>query len=366
MALRCVITGGHFTPGLAIIEELQERNWGIYWIGVERAVLGTKSQTLEAKFLPLGIPFFGIRSAKFHRSSLLKSLVSSWELILGFFQSFKILRKLKPQVVLSFGSFVSVPVAFSAWILGIPIVVHEQTVVSGLANRIVSLIADFVAISFPTSKPFFPEEKTVVTGNLLRRNIFEIAKKRKKQKNNPPVLYITGGSRGSLIINENILQVIEKLLSKFVIYHQTGEIDFKRIEKVKSKLSQEQKSRYNIAANFTFDAVDRIFGKADLVITRAGANTVSEIALLGIPAIFIPIAKTDSNEQYKNAKILSDLEIAEIIEEKVFSANTLLDCVNRILSNYPKYKKNYLQAKKLIPNTACQKVAELLEKCTLQ
>lgn len=361
---KCVITGGHFTPGLAIIEELSTRGWDISWIGIEQAVTGTKAKTLEAQILPnLKVPFYGIRSAKLHRTNLIKSLLDSWEFFLGFYQSFVILQKIKPHVVLSFGSYVSVPVSFAAWILGIPVITHEQTVTSGLANQMVGFMAEKIAISFSSSKDLFPESKTVLLGNLVRKKIHEIAKKRKNKKvGNPPLLFITGGSRGSVILNKAVTGNLGELLKKFTIIHQSGELDFNSVKKAKEKLPPKLKARYKIGPTFTPLEFEKIFEKADVMLSRAGANTVSEIAILGIPTIFVPISWSSSNEQYKNAKMLKDLGSAEIIEESEITSKTLLSTLEKMLKDYGAYKKNSVKAQKLIPQTASKKLADILDK----
>src|SRR3989344_1590368 len=164
MSKRIVITGGHFTPGLAVVEELKKRGWEIYWIGEKKAVEGKRFISLEAAILPnLDIPFYPIVAAKLHRRFSLSHALNLWKLPVSFLQSLYLLLKIKPIAVLSFGSYVSVPVAWTAWMLGIPVVIHEQTAVSGLANRLVSRVASKIAISFPQAAGSFPIDKVVVT-----------------------------------------------------------------------------------------------------------------------------------------------------------------------------------------------------------
>lgn len=296
---KIVITGGHFTPGLALIEILDRKKWEIFWIGDDRAVSGTQAKTLESQILPgIRIPFYKITTAKLQRTSKLNSIFSSWKLIVGFIESYTLLKKIRPNVVLSFGSYISVPVAVSARVLNIPVVIHEQTAASGLANRIVAKIAKTVAISFPESEKYFPSEKTKLIGNLVRSSIYDVARTRAiRKKNKRPILYITGGSRGAQAINQSVFDILETLLSTFEIYHQSGVLDFEMLSA--KTLPKNLSSYYHLQPNFTPREVEKIFLKADLAISRSGANTISELAILGIPAILVPLPHTEQDEQTK-------------------------------------------------------------------
>lgn len=353
MENKIVITGGHFTPAYAVVEVLKKRGWEVYWIGVNRGI--------ESKILPnLKIPFYPIDTFKYSRHRKILSLLSLGQVFVGIYQSTKLLLKLKPEVVLSFGSFVSFPVAIASWILGIPIVIHEQTSASGLANRLVSQLSEKVAISFETSRGDFPSEKVVFTGNSIRSSIFAVAKKRGvKSLGKPPVLYITGGSRGSQSINDAILEILQQLSKKYYVILQTGDLDFQRVSaKIKSmKLS---KGSFEIHATLTPQEVEKVFLKCDFAISRSGANTVSEIAVLGIPAIFIPLPNTESNEQFKNASLLEEVGLAQILEQSELSGKELLERVNLLHKNFKKYQANSPQAKKLIPAHANEKIVDII------
>ena len=362
MQKKIALTGGHFTPGLAVIEELKKRDWEITWIGINKAISGKEIKTLEAKTLPgLNIPFYEVSTFKFQRTDILGSLFSSWKLGLGLYQSFVILQKVRPSVLLSFGSFVAVPSSIAAWILGIPVVTHEQTTVSGLANRLISFIAEKVAISYPTSQEFFDPKKTIFTGNLLRVSLFKSAQKKLNKRSKIPVLFVTGGSRGSQVINEIISSNLKNLVEKFKIFHQTGETDYTKCVKIKNKLPKNLRSRYVVNNSLTPEDMEKMFVKADILVSRAGANTVSEIALFGIPTIFIPIPWSSGNEQYKNALMLKNLRLAEIIEERDLNNKTFLKTLDYILDNYSKYKRNTTKAKKLVSQDASKKLVDILE-----
>lgn len=360
---RIAITGGHATPALAFIELLKKDNWRIYWLGEARAINGKVATTLEYREISkLGIPFYKIIAAKFHRGFVFLTILSFWKFVVGFFQSLWFLFLIRPRVLLSFGSYLSVPVAFAARILGIPIVLHEQTAVSGLANRIISKIAKKVAISFPSSRPCFPKDKVVLTGNLIRKSIFEVAKKRKNKKfGNPPVLYITGGSRGSQAINNAVVQSLSKLLKICKVYQQTGFVDFEKISKVKQGLTSDLSKNYKVAPVYSPKKVERIYSKADLVVSRCGANTVSELAALGIPAVLIPIPWSEANEQAENAKLLGGIGAALILEQNKLTGQSLIRAIKSILGNFDKFQRNAARAKRLVPKNAAKTLLSIIK-----
>jgi UDP-N-acetylglucosamine--N-acetylmuramyl-(pentapeptide) pyrophosphoryl-undecaprenol N-acetylglucosamine transferase len=360
---KLIITGGHFTPGLALIESLDRKDWDIFWIGDDRAVSGTDVKTLESQVLPgIKIPFFRINTVKLQRSAKLISLLSSWKLIYGLVQCIILLRQIKPDVVLTLGSYVSFPVASAARILGIPIIAHEQTSASGLANRIVAKFARNIAISFPESAKYFPEKKTILTGNLVRKSIFEIGKKRKDRKiNRTPIIYVTGGSRGAQSINQAVGDILETLLTNFEVYHQCGSLDYELLNANAGTLPKSLSKNYHLQPNYIPSEVEKIFSICDLSISRAGANTVSELAIIGIPSILVPLPNTEQDEQGKNARMLERAGIAEIIPQQEISGAKLLHTIKEMVSNLEKYTKNIPEAQKLVPEDACLKLIKILE-----
>jgi UDP-N-acetylglucosamine--N-acetylmuramyl-(pentapeptide) pyrophosphoryl-undecaprenol N-acetylglucosamine transferase len=354
-----VITGGHPTPALAVCEIMKKKRWKVYWVGEEKALTGQEVKTLEARIVPsLGIPFFSVMSAKLHRKRLFFSILSFWKIFIGILQSFLLLIRLHPNVILSFGSYVSVPVCVAGWLLRIPIVIHEQTTAPGLANRIIARLACKVAVSFPIAEEKFPKDKVVFTGNPIRRSIFETAYKRKKFRSSPPVLYITGGSRGAQAINEAVACILDELLSTFEVYHQTGDLDFKKFAKVKNP-------RYHVAPILTPQEVEKIYAKADIVVSRAGANTVSELSALGIPTILIPLPGAASNEQLHNAEFLAKAGTAEIILQDELSGKVLLSKIKKMLESLPRYKARAPYARRLVRADAAKRLFETVEFCVV-
>lgn len=359
---RIVITGGHLTPAFAVVELLKKNSWGIYWFGEKRAVLGKDVKTLEYKVIPEhGIPFYSITSAKLQRAAKFKSLLFFWKIPLGFLQSLFFLSKIKPDVVLSFGGYLSVPVALASWALRIPVILHEQTASPGLANKIVARFATRIAVSFPGSETAF-QRRVVLTGNPLREGVLQVAAgRRNKSLGNPPVLYITGGSRGSQVINQAVLPSLSTLLETFVVYHQTGDLDFEVCLGVQNKLPKGQKTRYIVAPNFSFQELYKIFSCADIAVSRAGANSVLEFAALGIPVILIPLPHAGAGEQVENAKALKSRGLAEILFQDRLSPGALRTMLKDMLTRFSDYTAQRVRARELVKEDAAGKILKLIE-----
>ncbi|MDO8452600.1 MAG: UDP-N-acetylglucosamine--N-acetylmuramyl-(pentapeptide) pyrophosphoryl-undecaprenol N-acetylglucosamine transferase, partial [bacterium] len=333
---KLLVTGGHATPALAVIEELQKKEgWEINWVGEEKAVTGTSVKTLEYTTLPsLGIPFYPLITLKLHRGKLVENILSLWKFPVGFAQSFLLLLRLRPDVVLSFGSYISFPICFLSKLLGIPVVIHEQTAASGLANRIVGLFADRVAISFQDSSVYFPKEKTVLTGNPIRKVFFEIASERKRKKPvKHPYLIVFCGSRGSIAVNNAVLSALPGILLKCNVMHITGALDHKRVIEERQKLPTPLRARYQVIESLSIHEVPGALGVADFALARAGANTVTEFAAVGLPAIFVPLPHAGSNEQQKNAETLSHKGAAIIIKQEKLTKDKLLKAIDSVLKN---------------------------------
>lgn len=365
MLKKLVITGGHATPAIAVVEELRKRgNWDIYWIGEKQAVEGVNIKTLESTTLPqLGIPFYSINTPKFHRSNLTRSIIYAWKLPVGMIQAFYYLIKIRPHAILTFGSYISFPVAFIGWILKVPIVIHEQTAASGLANRIVSRIANKVAISFDSSRKYFSSHKSIFTGNPIRAVFFTIAQEKDKNtidKNNMNLL-ILGGSRGSVAINSVILESIPTLLLKNNITHITGEIDFDRVKEERDKLPILLQKRYQIYPRLSLADMEKAYRESNIAISRSGANTVTELAAVGIPAIFIPLPMAGSDEQTKNAQVLVGEGSALMLEQSKLNRAKLIWSIQKIQSNLEKFLENAKSARRLVVSDAAGRIADLIE-----
>lgn len=367
---KIVITGGHLTPALAVIDELQKRGgWKIYFIGRKYVAEGERTSSLESMVIPeKGIRFIPIRAGRLQQKFTKYTLPAFLRIPVGFFQALYHLIRLRPKVILSFGSYVSVPVVFAGWLLRIPIMIHQQTVVPGRADKINALFAKKIAVSWKEALSNFPSTKVVLTGNPIRKEIFktdnEFWKSLKFEKGLPLIL-VTGGNQGSHRINVTIERVLEKLLAKNNLFHQVGYLqafdDFDRLLEKRNRLPERLKSRYRLKKYLTGEEWGTLFNKADLVISRAGINTLAELMALEKPSLLIPIPWLYGNEQMKNAQMLKRIGIAEIIPQEKLTPQSLYQAIEKMASRLSDYRRNAAKAKRLVKLNAASKIADLLD-----
>ena len=361
---RIVFVGGHHTPALAVLDalaksyELSARSF--FWIGHRFSMWGDKNVSAEhQEVTKRGIPFYDLKAGKLYKTFHPLKLI---RLPFGFLQAFYYLLKIRPQLIVSFGGYLAPPVVIAGWFLRIPSVTHEQTVEGGWANRLVAKFARKVFVSWEESLKYFPKGKTIVTGNPLRRSIFGVRKQLTMSNEQLPTLYITGGKQGSHVINEAVKEALPELLKKYNVIHQCGQSsvfnDYKKLSFSGGKLSFDLRSRYFLKDYFTEEEIGAVFAAADVVISRAGANIVCELAALGKPAILIPIPWVSHNEQYQNAQILAATGSALILGEKDLTPNSLAVYTAKLFSNLEKFKEGGKRAQKLVRLDAAEKIAE--------
>lgn len=362
--MKIVICGGHLTPALAVISELRKRNIKeIVFIGRARATEGDPAPSAESTIIPnLGIKFYSISAGRLQRRFTRYTIPSLLRVPLGAASSLLILSQERPDLVISFGSYVALPVVFAAWVLGIPSITHEQTVKSGLANKWITKFAKKIALSWPDSEGYFPTDKSVVTGIPIRSEILNI----KKRRMSNPVVFITGGNQGAHSINEAILEIIEPLLEKYEVVHQTGSSEvFKDYEMLKarvSRLPRKLQNRCHLVKWLNSQELAETYAKASLVVGRSGANTVSEIATLGLPALFIPLPWAGAKEQEENAQILAKVGGALVLTQERLTPKRLMAAINAMILKRDQYKTNAKKAKELVnPDAAGLFVDEALK-----
>nr|MBI5456035.1 UDP-N-acetylglucosamine--N-acetylmuramyl-(pentapeptide) pyrophosphoryl-undecaprenol N-acetylglucosamine transferase [Candidatus Levybacteria bacterium] len=349
--MKVVLVGGHLSPALAVLEKLEKQD--VYYIGRKHSFEGDDALSLEyQEILKLGIPFFALKTARFQRKFTRYTLASFLKMPIGFYQALRILNNIKPDVVLSFGGYLSVPVGLAASALRTPLVLHEQTFEIGFANKILSPLAKKICISFESSKKFFPKGKTVLTGNPIKKDILKLLDS-KKISNNLPLIYITGGSSGSHAINELVANSLEKLLEKYTIFHQTGDSkiynDFEKLTLRKNNLKKEKSKNYTLVKFLIPKDSALMLSKADLVVGRSGINTVTELIYLKKPALLIPLPFSQKNEQFKNAGYMKELGLAEIMEQNLITPDLFISKITFMFKNINNYK---LRKKVVFKNSA--------------
>ena len=362
VAKKLVLTGGHAaTTAMAVVEEIAKRkkNWDVHFIGPQRAMEGMNIPTLESVIYPkIGVSFQGLFTGRLQRHLTFWTIPSLMKIPFGILHAFYLLLKIRPDVVLSFGGFVGFPVVFCAWILKIPAVVHEQTSAVGRANKFSSYMADKIALSRKESLKYFPSEKCVIVGNPILSKIAKVESRSELVE--PPTIYVTGGSRGSQVINSKIREIINNLLKTYEVIHHTGFLDFEKFADIKRGLPKNLSKRYEIHKVIDPADINKIYKRADIVIGRAGANTVSEIIVTRRPAILIPFPFSYMDEQTGNALFAQKFGIVKIIQQKDLSPKILLATIKDIKKSW----KNMVRQskKKVSPDIhASRKLVDLLE-----
>lgn len=362
--MKIVVTGGHLNPALSIIEELPE-DTEILIIGRKYGLEGDKALSLEyLSAKKLNIPFKAITTGRLQRKFTRHTISSLVKFPFGIFQAISILKNFKPDIILTFGGYIALPVAIAGFVLRIPVVVHEQTLEAGLSNRIIAFFAKKVFISWESSKKFFPRDKTVLTGNPVRK--YKVSGvKYKVSEEDLSLVYITGGSSGSHAINILIEGCIRKLLEKYKIIHQTGDAreygDFERLEKLKASLPENMQKRYTLTKFVEPDQVFSVLEAASLVVSRSGINTVTELIYVGKPALLIPLPYSQNQEQLKNAMFFKKSGLGEVLDQNRTSPQELIEAVDLMVKNLTKYKESGKNAQKELLSNSSKKMAEIIK-----
>jgi len=330
---KIVLTGGHLSPLLSIIEEMKDKA-DILVVGRKYTFESDNALSLEFQIISkMNIPFFDLKAARLQRKFTRHTLPSFLKAPSSFLLAMAFLKKYKPDAVLTFGGYIGLPISVAAKTQKIPVFLHEQTLEAGLTNKFISLFAKKIFISFPSSASFFPPGKTILTGNPLRQEIFET-----KEKIDIPlgrkVLLIMGGSSGSHRINLLIEHALYGLIKNYTVIHQTGDSqefkDYDRLFTLKNEFDKEDKKHYIIKKFIDPSEIGYIYQRADLVISRAGANTISELIALQKKAVLIPLPYSQNNEQRKNALMFENLKRGVILEERDMSPEKLAESLRQL------------------------------------
>lgn len=368
--MRLILTGGgtagHIFPLISVLNKLKEE---IKDERLEVLYIGSKNTIDQEIVKTQNIPSFFIYAGKWRRywKKWLPALfLNFWDLFLvfvGFLQSLFLVIKFKPDVVMAKGGYVTFPVVLASKLCNIPVVLHESDIVMGLSNKLCAKMAHKICVSFPVE--FYkelPKEKLVYTGNPVRPE-FLVQRSKEKQLNKKklPLILVIGGSQGSQMINNLIYQILPQLLSRAEVIHLVGKKGFQEAKKIRERLDAKLKSRYFIY-DFIEDGISDVMRRADLILSRAGANVLFEIAALGKPSILIPLKFSASDHQRRNAEVFAKNKAAVLILEEELSPDKLLSTVLDLLLNKLKLQKMGQCAKKLShPDAASKIVAEILK-----
>ncbi len=312
-------TGGHIFPGIAVAEKLQQQGWNIHWLGT--------AKRMEAQLVPQhGFAISFINIAGLRNKDWKTWLKTPFKLMQSVLQSIRVIRQVQPDVVLGMGGYASAPGGFAAWLLRKPLVLHEQNAVAGLSNRFLARIATRVLSAFPGA--FNASIKHKVIGNPLRSDIIESESSVSQNPASSKKVLVVGGSLGAQILNETVPKAMNQIkVQNINVWHQTGAGNK---QQVLQSYQDYGLATENIKVTEFIDNMAEAYQWADVVICRAGALTVSELAMVAKPAIFIPLPHAVDDHQTKNAMYLVSREAAKLIPQKDFSGTSLAQMLNSL------------------------------------
>ena len=358
-------TGGHTSPGLAVATLLRERSISCAWIGSRSGI--------EAQRVPqTGIPYVAIATGKLRRYWAWQNVGDlAVNVPMGMLGAFRALKALRPRVVFGTGGFVALPVMFAAAVSRVPIVLHEQTAVPGLANRIGARFARRIAVTFPDKEGRFPASRVVVTGNPLRPELRSGSRSsaiaRFQLDPAVPLVYVTGGALGAHRINRVVGEALPALLTHVQMIHQCGDNaatgDRPWLEERRAALPPSLARRYTVVPYVGAELAE-IYAAAALAVARAGAGTVNECCQLGVPALYVPLPGTSGDEQTENARLVERAGGAVVLPQSMLTAERLEREVRALVADSARLKQMGEHARTLgVPDAAERIVAVLAEFC---
>ncbi|HYA19382.1 MAG TPA: undecaprenyldiphospho-muramoylpentapeptide beta-N-acetylglucosaminyltransferase [Burkholderiales bacterium] len=314
-------TGGHVFPGLAVAEFFRQQGWRVVWLGTHAGM--EAKLVVQQGYEMAWVSFSGVRG-----KSALRFLLLPMKLLVAFWQSARAIFKYRPDVVLGMGGYVAFPGGMMASLLNRPLVIHEQNSIAGLANKILAKLADRVLVAFPEAFGAATTGIQIVTGNPVRSEILTIEppETRYSKRTGPLHVLVVGGSLGAQVLNETVPQALALLPreARPLVTHQSGAQHFAALKEGYARAGVEARVEAFIAD------MAHCYAESDLLICRAGALTVAEIAVAGIASILVPYPLAADDHQTHNARHLSDQGAAWILQQSDLSARSLADLLRGI------------------------------------
>lgn len=350
-------TGGHIYPALAIIDKFKEHDKNL-----EVLYIGTHNR-MEKDLIPKrGIKYETLEIYGFSKTNLIRDLKNVFLIRASYQKCLKIMKEFKPDLVLGIGGYVTYPVIKAASKLHIKTFIHEQNSIAGKSNRTLAKYASLIGVSFKESIKYFPTEKTFVSGNPVADKALKIEKMPKESLGFDPgkkLIVIVCGSLGSSSVNQKMSEFIERVKDKsYQVLYITG-------KDLYDSFISKTKVPKNVIVKPYLDNLSSLLKSASLVVTRAGASTMSEIIALCVPAIFIPSPYVANNHQYHNAMELKKQKAGEVIEEKDLNSTSLLKMIDDLIENEEKLEsiRSNLHKMKVIDSSELiyQKLKDLIK-----
>lgn len=319
-------TAGHVMPNLALAPRLGEQGWTLHYIG---SASGPERALVEEA----GIPFHAVATGKLRRYFSWRNFTDPARVLAGAFQAYSLLGRLKPAVVFSKGGFVTVPVVYAARLRGIPVVLHESDLTPGLANRLCLRLCQRICVSFPETRDHLPPAargKSVVTGSPIRPALFKGEKSKGLSflgfTQEKPVLLVMGGSLGAKAVNETLRANLDWILQTRQVVHLCG----------KGWLSPEADAPGYRQFEFLGAELPDVMAAADLVVSRAGANSLFELLALRKPMLLIPLpGHASRGDQILNAASFASRGLARVLRQEALTRDTLREALEKLTTDAP-------------------------------
>lgn len=351
-------TAGHINPALAIAEKIKAEipDSVIAFVGTPQ---GMENRLVKKA----GYDIYHVDVKGFQRKLTLKNVSTAWKALVSPIRAGKIIKDFRPDIVIGTGGYVSWPVVKAAASRKIPTLIHEQNAQAGVTTRMLSGIVDKVMVSFEATRGQLKAkpENVILTGNPVRPELFSLKKEEERQRlsiSDKPYIVSCGGSLGARAINDNMLSLIKSgALDGIQITHAVGSYEWKRREEEIKSLETPDGCE---VVEYIYDMPSRMCA-SDLVVCRAGAITLAELAVLGKPAILIPSPYVTDNHQYKNAKVVENEGGAVVIEEKDLNPETLKQVINELLSDSDRLLEMQRRARSLAINDTHDRIFEAVK-----
>ena len=308
-------TGGHVFPALAVAKDLEQQGIKVSWLATPA---GMENRLLKNHNIPIyQIDIQGVRG-----NGVVRKLAAPFKILKATFSAMKYMKQLKVDAVAGFGGYVAGPGGLAARMLGIPVIIHEQNAVAGFTNTQLSRIAKKVCQAFPNTFP--AQDKIVTTGNPVRKEITEIFnpswRYQEREKAGQPLrILIVGGSLGAQALNERVPEALKQLNVPLNVYHQCGQ---NHADATRARYA-DAPATLNVEVQPFIEDMAQAYSDADLIICRAGALTVTEIATAGVAAIFVPLPSAVDDHQTANARFLANLGAAKICPQATMTPDSL-------------------------------------------
>ncbi len=359
-----VMTGGHITPALAVIDVLPE-DVSVVFFGRKYAMEGSRTISFEYRLITgKNIPFISITTGRLQRQLTRMTIPSLLKIPVGCIQALWHCIRLRPSLILSFGGYVALPTAIAGGLCRIPVITHEQTITAGLANRIIARIAKRVCVTFPESVRHFPKGKAVLTGLPMRAELFKPPKKAPYavETSTYPLIYVTGGGTGAQSLNRLLYPVLPSLVRKYSIIHQVGDTSIAEAQNIRSALDAAYRNRYIVRPYLPVTELAWVLSRAGLVLGRSGANTVMELAALGKVSLLIPLPWSGAGEQQQNAVWLANNGGAKVLTQKNLTPEILKKEIEKIWAGIPLLQPRAKAFAALIPHDGTKRLVREIER----